>query len=357
MKRRISSLPRFLECPSSEAPTEREYNPPSDAADAGTAAHKALQSVVAGGYPDIIGIASEYGVDADEVEAMYSYGLRAWHEIGKYFPNARSEEPLEGDGIRGTSDVFHNDGETMCVLDWKTNRVKRGYMDQVAGYAAAAVDQYGMPASGVVTVIVVWLRFGEFEVKNLAQDDIERFHHRIKSAELRIGKDYAPGSACGFCRRQLECRARGDFLRSSATSIASFDGGQIVSREVLGSLYERSKMLGKALDRYKDALRLALTEGPIDLGDGDMLTLEEGKREKLDAQAAWPVLVGNGFTDSDLAKCVSLSKTAALKVIGSKASRGNKGKEQGRLIEALREAGAVIQTPTESIRVAKGGAQ
>ncbi len=353
MPRRISSLPTLLACPSSGLPTEREYDPVSEAADGGTAGHEALAYLATDEEPDIAAIAAKYdGVSADDVDFMYSFGSRAWRELEQYFPSPRAEEPLEGDGIIGRTDMFHNDGLTMATLDWKTNREEADCMDQVRGYATAAVDQYGMPESGYVTCIVVWVRLGRWDIVNLNQQDIDNFKARLRYAEKRVGKSYAPGDSCMYCRRQLECEARQDFMRTAATSIATTAGGAM-TRESLALLHPQSKMLRRALTAYGDALRVALQEGPLPDGEGKVLSLVESKRDTIDPLQAWPVLEGAGFDTEDLAGCIKMSKTAVLAVVGDRAGRGGKGRAKMALAEALRGSGAITQTVTMTVRAKK----
>lgn len=355
---RISSLPRFLDCPSSELPIDHPYDPPSgEPAAMGTAVHEMMAWWVArlGVAPTIVDIhtcAKKHGVDQDELEKLFAYGCIAWAELEKYFPNARTEEPVSGDGIAGTQDVFHRDDATMAVLDWKTNRVRRDYDAQLLGYAAAAVDTYSMPESGVVTVCIVWLRFFEYEVKNYTQDDIERFYHRVKQAELDKGKRYSPGESCTYCKRQNECGARQEYLNTAGSALMDV-GGHAMSRETLALFHGRAQTLNRALKQYQGALRLALTSGPLPDGNGNMLSLEESTRDKISPLEAWPVLTAAGFDDDDMAACVTMKKTEIGNIAAGKVSK-NKGKARALLMDALLEAGAVKQKVSETIKVTKG---
>lgn len=355
--RRISSLPRLLACPSSGLPTEREYDPQSEVADGGTAGHLALAHLATGQAPDIAAIAAKFdGVGQDDIEFMYQNGCRAWDEVGKFFSSPRAEERLESEvmQIKGTADMFHNDGSTMAVLDWKSNRQKAIVMDQVRGYATAAVDMYGMPDSGYVTIIVVWIRLGEYELYNLDADDILTFRQRLRYANQKVGKSYAPGDSCLYCPRQLECEARRDMMRSAVWALAPHGKNQApVSREKLARLYPYAKMVKHALDAYNAALRVGLAEGPLSDGAGNELSLEEETRDKIDARKAWPILEGHGFDADDLAGCISISKTAVLRVTGDKATAGRKGKAKAAITEQLREAGAITQKAHWAIRSKK----
>lgn len=353
--RRISGLPRALECPSSELPTDHPYDPPAPVADSGSAAHMALYLKVAGHEPDLDKIALEYDVDRDELGFLYGFGLKAWNQIKQHFPNVRAEEQVEAPklGLRGTMDIFGIDSSVMAVADWKSNYVMRDVRDQVLGYAAACVETYGMPPSGFVTCAVIWLRFGEVEVFNATQAELDRFHRRRAKAKRRIGKSYSPGDMCEFCPRRLECKAKTSLVSSSATALTAMDSyNEVMGPEQLGKLHSRARFLKKALEQYDKALRLALRDGPILDQDGNTLQLEVQTREKLKAREAWGVLDDAGFSDDELAECIKLSKTAVMKVVGAKTEKG-KGKAKAAMAETLREAGAVDLRAHETIKVRK----
>ena len=349
---RISSLPAFLTCPSSQLPTEHPYEPPSEVADLGTAVHEALAVHVAGQRPDLDAIAKKHHVDSDELEQLYVNGCIAWKDLCKYFPNAYTEQALKWDGIEGHADVSHYDESTMAILDWKSGRIRRDYSAQLIGYAAAAVEQFGMPKSGEVKVITVWLRDMEFEILTVTQDDMERLHHDIKRAELDIGKRYAPGDACGYCRRQLVCGARHEYLSSATSALMPIIDAPL-SAEQLPKLYTKSKMLRKALADYDKALKIALADGPLSDGNGNMLELVETKRDRLVSREAWPLLKHAGFSDDDITECVSMSKTAVLSMAADKAPKGRKGKDKAALMEILRSGHAVTEVPSLTVKSRK----
>jgi hypothetical protein len=307
-----------------------------------------------GRVPDLDVIAKKNGVDPDELERLFIYGCLAWKELTKHFPNARTEQLLEGDGIRGHADVFHRDDSTMTILDWKTNRVRRDYRSQVLGYATAAADQFGFPESGEIQVAIVWLRFFEFEVITVTQDDIERLHHEIDAAKLNIGKRYAPGDPCDYCSRQLVCDARHEYLASATSALMPINTVEILP-EVLPTLYTKAKLLRKALSAYDKALKMALKSGPLPDGEGNLLELDELKRDKLIPREAWSVLVQQGFSEDEMAQCISMSKTKVLEVVSGKVKRGQKGTAKTAMINTLREFGAVTQTVSETVRVKKDG--
>lgn len=353
--KRISSLPRFLTCPPSGVAAEFPYSPESDVAAMGTAAHEALALMVGGQDPDLGAVAAKHLVNRDEMTTLYHYGCAAWAGMMTHFPSARSEVPLVGDGISGTADVFHQDGMTMCVADWKSGRVKRDHRAQLVGYAAAAVHEYGMPESGEVKIFTVWLRHFEYDVATVTADDIERLYHDIKSAGLDVGTRYAPGEACTYCPRQMECGARREFM-GAASAALSVVGSVDISPGLLARLHGRAKALRSALVQYDTALKLALAAGPLSDGCGNMLSLGTATRDQVHAREAWPVLQAAGFTDEEIAGCVKMTKGGIMKVVGDKTAKG-KGRAKVEFLGRLKDAGAVTQKMHQEIKLTKGGQQ
>lgn len=351
--RRISGLPTFLACPSSALPTEHPYDPQSDAANLGRAVHLALARLVSGWTVDLDKIASSHNVSVDELEQLYRYGCQAWEQTKHHFPSPMIESVVEGQGLEGHTDVLQV-GDEINILDWKSNRVKREYDAQLSGYAAAAVEKYGMPESGKVAVITVWLRFGELSIREVTQDDINRLYWEIEEAEQGVGSKYGPGEPCTFCRRQMVCEARDQYLSAAAGALAPLAAVEI-SAELLPRLYTRAKMLRKALAQYDQALKMFLREyGPVYDGDGLILELTQTKRDKIIGNVAWPHLVDAGFTQEDLSYCLSMSKTAIMEVVGAKHGRGQKAKAKGALLKTLRDEGAVLSVVSDTVVAKKG---
>jgi len=351
---RVSSLPALFECPSSQLETENPYNPGSDAASLGSAVHEALGDHVADADTKEEDIALKYGVPVDELSKLTAYGRIAWQSVKQEFTNPMVEHRLAGKKLSGCADVFSLDDQSMAVLDWKTNRERSDYRAQLLGYADCAVQQYGWPPSGEVKVVTVWVRLFEADVLTVRAAELEKFNEDLQWALREIGMRYAPGSACTYCRRQLVCPARHDFIRSSATALQALDGGALMTPDVLASLYPRAQLLGRALERYREAFRMVLADGPVQGTNGETYELGEMRRETIKPREAWPLLVAHGFTEDDLAGCVSISGGAIDTVVASRAPRGQKGIAKKQLREALREAGAVSERTYPTIKTIKG---
>lgn len=348
---RISSLPAVFSCSSSLLAVEHPYDPSSEMASIGTAAHEALATVVAGDVPDVDAVAKKHRVDADELAPLVAIGQGAWHELELDRQHARPEYRLNGRGIAGTTDVAYHDAVRGVVVDWKTNRVKRVYWPQLVGYASALADEFVFPESGRIEVVTVWLRFGEFETTRVTQDDINRFYDDLEAIKLDVGQRYTPGNACTYCPRQLVCEARHDYLRSAAQAISAAQHVQ-VDPVILSSLYHQSKALRKALDQYDSALRMALREGrALPDGEGNLLELGYLERDKIDPVKAWPIVEEYDVSDDDIAQCITMSKTKLHRVVGKDLNRGHKGKVRSNFWREMRERGAVKQTISETIKV------
>ena len=357
MKIRPSSAPRAFECPSSMLEAVAPINSLSDSSDLGTAAHEALAEHVRGGEIDLDALALDTGTDVDDLSTLVAFGKKAWAEAGRLFGrDVQTEVALESDITDGRTDLLRADDQAIVVGDWKSGRVRRSYRRQLQAYAYAARATFGMPSSGTITAVVVWLRFGEFEVMQFTDAQLDQFRVDFLALERQVGRQYAPGEHCTFCPRQFECEARTALLRSTTTAL-SVANEDALTPERMAELYPRVQALEKAIEAYKTALRLQLARGPMDAGDGRQLELVEARRAVIDARLAWPVLQSVGFSDDDLARCVTISKGEVEAVAGEKAPAREKGKRKAALVRALEEAGALHHTTFTKIQITKSAAE
>ena len=114
----------------------------------------------------------------------------------------------------------------------------------------------------------------------------------------------------------------------------------------LGALHERARALKGALERYDAALRIALQDGPIAMPDGRRLELRERQIERIKPREAWGIIEGAIGLDA-MAEAITISKTEIMRAVGDLAPRGQKGRAQAALAQALRDAGA-IETETQT---------
>lgn len=359
IKCRPSSMPRAFHCPSSLALAKAPVRISSDESDLGHATHVALAYVAHSEEPDLDSIARTHGIDKDDLEPMVAYGRKAWGDIGKYFPSVMTEKELDSDLGNGTTDLMgcvtsdkedeigHRHDLTITIGDWKSGRNRREYRRQMQAYAYAARYSLGMPDSGKITAITVWLRFFEIDVLQFTDADLDNFRAEFVALTHNIGKAYAPGEYCVGCQRAHECPARDNFLRSAQTALVSATEDGIAPAR-LAELYPQAQALEKMLEAYRVALKLALASGPLPIGGGKQIELVEARRCIIDPLIARPVLTANGFSDADIAQATTISKGTLETIIGDRAPRGMKGKNQAALIHALEGAGAItLQTYTK----------
>jgi len=342
-----------MECAGSLLEIATPYNENTDEARAGTAKHEALACIVRGEEPPIDQIAERHQVDADEISRAVVYGKQAWRELGKWFPSPKAEVRIEGLVTVGTADVLsvipdnqsHTTGsKSIAILDWKTGWGHAEHDHQLMAYADAARSEFGMPTSGVITAIEVHLQHRETNTRNLTEAELDGFRERAKRQIAKAGKQYAAGGHCNFCPRRNACVARDEYLRASVVALVPAGGEpQALTREVLGSLYDRAKMLKRAIASYESMLDDALEQGPVPIGGGKMLALVAKSQDQILADKALPLL-----TSSDLTAALSVSKAGIERVVKERVAKGGAAAEMRRVLGALREAGAIEQVDKQT---------
>lgn len=347
IKIRCSSLPRFFECASSELESAAPYDPNTEPAELGTAVHKGLGHFIREGTnPDLTELAGEYDQDLDEVRMLYFNGRKAWKAIKAQLPDPLVEQRVESRLIHGTADVIFWNGEVLIIVDWKSGYVQSNYHNQLAGYAHGAVATFGMPTSRKVVIVTVWLRQGEVDTAHLDAEDLEKWEARYEAQIACIGRQYSPSDdSCIGCKRQLNCQAREEFIRSAALSLAPYENDQLaVPRETLGALYPKAKILERALDSYKTALRMTIQiDGPLIVGETKQLELREYTKILLDPRKSWPVMKAFGLLAHEINAVLRLSRDKLMKIVAGKAPPQAKGQAKDDCLAALKEADAVTE--------------
>ena len=352
---RPSAHPRFKECPSSVMQIRNPIEGTSPIGRMGNAVHEYMQHLVCGAQPaDVRPIAKAHDVEdqLEDLEFLCRNGVKAWRELAQWFPDAKAEFALTSKLTAGTADVISHTGETAAIADWKTGFLERNYKQQTTAYAYALREQLGMPKSGEIAVVTGWLRLGTYDVSVLREEDLDAWAAGVAESSKRIGKSYNPGPHCSFCPRRLECEARQDYVQASVALMVEVTPRAMTARDV-GSLYARAKVLKDALEEYQTTLRMLLKEGPIETDHGTVLRLKTVEKDVIDPQRAWPVLVGLGLSEEDLASCMTIGKGALMTAVGAKAERGNKGKRQAMVLEELRKHDAVTVQVVQQVEESK----
>lgn len=332
-------------CPSSLEEAVHPISEHTDAADLGTALHKALEELIAGHVVDLKAIALAHHIDHGELADLYGYGAKAWLEIKEVFgeDGAVCEQDLSvdiGDGIvlTGHPDLVIAE----AIIDWKSGRVRYDTRWQMEGYGRLTGKKYAYAA---------WLRerdTDEFELMSA-----EDFDKSIKKQVSQIGKVYCPGDHCGLCLRKLECDARNIQMKQTVALFKAKPTSGMITKEDLVKAYPFYRQVQAAMKVYWDCLKSVVdAEGSLDIGDGKELIKLNLSKESIDPRFGWDIL-SKHLTDEEMAKCVNVSKGTLEEVVKAKTERGKKEKAFAEVMGELRAAGAVSREPYHIMKAVK----
>ena len=364
---RCSSLPLLFACGGSQGTERDEDSGPlmvdtaGEPAAMGSCVHDVLAAMVDKGenkLPPYQPFADSHGVtNLDELGMLAWYGLKAWDELGDYFPNPMTEVPLDcwmqdpdGAKLTGHMDVYQPGNEWSYVLDWKSGRLDSDHYHQMAGYAKLAMGDSN-PSKGV-KVVVVMLRDQTYRVYSFTRGSLVDWSAKFVSDIIEWDGRFTVGEHCRFCPRSMDCPARTAMVRSTITDIMApgTPHTELAPCDLL-DLYQRAKVVGAAIDQYKEFMRTYVRiNGPVEDARGRSLGLHDKSRSSIDARKAWPVVRGY-LTDDEMAPAVKIQKTDLMKAVSAKAERGQKGKVKAALMQQLQDAGAVSETTYQELRL------
>ena len=348
---RASEADIVVNCGLAATAPEHEIDDSGPEAALGQAVHASLEQWVGRGMadePEAQPHANEHGVDVQAVEDLIARAPEAIRSIRHDLTGLRAEVDVRGGYVRGRVDALSlrmAAGKLFStgLIDWKTGRDPNGSKPaQRLAYASAVEAHYGMPAQRVIYTAEIWLATGDILEARYDIDSIQGFRARL--ADRLKGKRAAPGAHCRYCRRRFECVERDTYLRASGRALAELDGA-MPTPDALAALWDQSRALRTALERYDKAVDAMLAEHEhLTLPDGRRLVHKAISRDNIDARKAWPVMAGAGLNQDDINATLSISKTKLLERIGAKAARGQKQKAKADLMIRLDEAGAIQRT-------------
>lgn len=352
MRVRASRTDLFIDCASSILESAAPHNPTHEAARLGDAVHDSLPARIIDGDVNLTEIADRHSVKVADLAPLHTFGLKTWRDVLRaQMPDPKAEVSLKSDLISGHVDLLHHDGDSAVITDWKSGWLRRHKHFQMASYAHGARAEFGMPKSGQITTVLVWLRYGEIDVANYDDARLDQFAEAMKAQLKEIGRHYAAGEWCAYCPRRLECDTRHAYVQSAARSLSPLNKAELTP-EKLVALWPQSRMLKKAIEEYESVLREQLSHGDLSGPDGISLCLAEIKKHAIDPRKAWSVLMWEcGFTQDDMARVLTVNKSAVETIAMEKAEHGMKGKAKVQTIDALKEAGAVTISSYRKIEV------
>jgi hypothetical protein len=357
----------------------------------GKVVHELLAEEVAGSDAAVASACNRHGVideaKREEVGKLLDYGLKVWGELGKYFPQPAvecavgSEEigsPIGPVQLDGTVDVLSPIGASNGVfLDWKTGWLDAGYVNQGFAYAVCMWHLLGQPEDCTITGCFAFLRHRYYRVVKYRPKDMQDWLDDLRRNVLARAdrKEFSPGAHCNYCSYYATCTARRrvaegmidtlllgqthesnekyqDWLKGVKSSIEHMtEGTADEAAEAVATLYERTKMLDKAVMDLKEMLRSSVEQhGPLPLGDGTELAMEEQERRKLQSVPAMRVLRRH-MSDTQIAEAMNLSLPKLLDIFGKQHHRNDRGDFKRALAEELDDAGAIAHSKMTKMTV------
>lgn len=343
---RCSSLPLLFACGQSLGGDTR-VDESGGAGALGTATHSALEPVVAGGSVDwaaLPALASEHGVDTDELRGLVAAGVAAWRDAGfaPSVPEVALSAPMGDVLLTGHLDwAAGAEGG-----DWKTGRGDTDYSQQMRGYAALLLaDDHSI---SVAKMSIIWLRDQQVEPYTLRRSDLPAWVESLNRAVTDT--TYRTGPHCTWCHRSATCegaRARqAEAVRAiQTTGEAAIDE---MAPDAVIDLYNQASTVAALAKRVTEAIKTRALRGPID-GEKRRLVIVEEQRREIDTLLAWPVLQEHLSTEA-MARALDVRITRAEEAIRDAAPRGQAAQQIRDFKAALDSSGAVRLTTQQKIR-------
>lgn len=252
--------------------------------------------------------------------------------------------------IPGTADVVSVEDVRVTVTDWKTGQGEishpaENYQLRFLGLAAArafdrdeAVVQIGrIGTDGSVDLRAYTLDSEELEA---TERELARIARRVEKA--RQGEPvYREGSHCKHCPALPHCPA----IAGAAQAILEGPPEELTDRRA-AEMWAQLQAVEAATKKTREALGQYVYAREIPTTDGKVLKVVETRRENIDSGKAYAILREH-LPEETMAQVVSVTKTSLSSGLGKDG--------QGDVIAAFREAGAISETYSESLREVKGG--
>lgn len=370
---RCSALPLAWSCAASADPApdgEIRLNLSDEPAECGNAVHRWMAGYVRGVELDQVQLANEHAVDEDELRMLCARGMTAWKELGakagvdpsKGDPECSAEAMIAGGvTITGTLDFVQRVERRALVCDYKSGRVDSDYGHQLSGYARLAVEKYGAKNLDGVTVIVVWLRSGNWDITHLDIEQIKSWEEEF-SRRLRNGRgNFNPGAHCGYCPRAASCPGRRAMVQSTIADLTA-KGLPVIqmTKETrnelgpqIGAMYGLMKLLENLAEQFRAGVKADVIEnGPLPIGWGRQLAITEVNRRELNPRFARPVLA-KWLTADEIDAETKISASGCESQAVAKAPKGQGAATKRAISAALEEAGAVSINTIQQLREGK----
>jgi len=193
-----SKFPAWSKCPGFANDETR----PSDAAERGTLQHTVLQRLLEGtDHNDVIDL-----LEPTELEGLVwilewikaNTGDARVLEQKVYLTDADFETLYEG-----RADILEPRIDSVFVGDYKSGEI-RDYTAQLAGYALAAMDEYGVDRADIA---ILYGRFKHVEQFGMTRVEAEKIVFAILEAQRAGCKPVYACDYCAWCKHAINCAA------------------------------------------------------------------------------------------------------------------------------------------------------
>jgi hypothetical protein len=298
-----------------------------------------------------------YGVDPDVLVGMARRAKEAWEWLSKWYPKAECECHMAADlsdevTLRGTSDLVSVAGH--AVLDWKFGWSPSEHPNQIRSYAYLLRDMHGMPDRGYILGAEVWVRIGEVRIHKFRDEDLDRLRDELL-AQVADPNRYGPSyDACRYCPRQMNCRAKDEWTRSGITALEAIDDESSITPTVIADLYDRSRVIGRALRHYDKVLKSMIASGPVVTSDGREITIDQQEQDYIRPSKAMRILREElKLTKDEVNIALKITKSGLQEVLKGRAPKGKAAAYMRETLERLCEVGAVEKVTKPRIKVSK----
>lgn len=258
----------------------------------------------------------------------------------------------------GTADVVAVEEDRVRVSDWKTGRGPGSsweVSDPAANYqlrflSLTAARIFGKDKATVQVAHIA--ASGEITTReaNLSPQDLEEIAHELEELAGRVqagragDPEYRPGPQCRYCPAFSRCPAMAG--AAQALMEASEEGEEELTPRRAAELWQQLQAVEAATKRVREALTEYVYSRPIPTADGKELKVLTSRREQIDSSRAFNILREYLPDDEAMAEAVTVTKSSLSGAMDKEAA--------AEVLAAFKEAGAVSESYSESLREVRG---
>lgn len=254
----------------------------------------------------------------------------------------------------GTADVVAVEEDRVRVSDWKTGRGPGSSWEvpdpaanwQLRFLALTAARIFGKDSATVQVARIAGS--GEITVRDadLYPQDLEEIARELAELAGRVeagrngDPEYRPGPQCRYCPAFSRCPAMAGAAQALMDS--SEDGEEELTPRKAAELWKQLQAVEAATKRVREALTEYVYSRPIPTEEGKELKVLTSRREQIDSSRAFTILREYLPGDEAMAEAVTVTKSSLSGALDKE--------RQAEVLAAFKEAGAVSESYSESLR-------